>query len=326
MDDYLKIKELLLDGYFENLIKNEDNYRTPKSIINSISIIFHGYEMEKEGNTSALEELKTIINKIGYINNFHLHSAYNMIDTEDDYRTLINQIDYLLEYNGIWDINFFLQKNHLNRDNLIAKKQEILQEAYPTQKDLEAKRNIEIKKSKEEKEKQYNDYYRKKVIYSNKDIKKYLSPSSFINKESVNIDLIEYPILLKLYKDNQLCSIKKVKGDLRGTLHKYNLSKGYDDFSIVNIPSKIFDDLHVEALIMYRPLYMSTYITPPSSANYRSIEQIRKRFSGELGVSFIRKIVDKYNVPSYKFDNGAEIVHRDLLDKSIHQYYEDEKK
>ena len=292
-------------------------------------LLLTAFELEKENKIDSLKELKSITNNIDILEPILTYGISHVLKTfgktYKQYDTFQNSIDFLLQYNGLWNVEYFLKFNGLSKDKLNKLKDEIKKEFYPSENEINLK-NIEYKaKRAKEKEELLKKYYEKKVVYTSTDIKKYLSEEVFISSNMVNVDLVEYPILIKVFKNDELLGIKKEFSSLRNKLKVLSKTFDFDDYSIVHIPRNKIDDLQIEAYIKYKIKYLPPTISSSDCGNYKSLQQLKKRFSDDFDIRTIRKIIDLYKVPNYSFNNGLEIIHRDLFDEALKKFYDSKK-
>ena len=78
-------------------------------------------------------------------------------------------------------------------------------------------------------------------------------------------------------------------------------------------------------IIKYKVKYLPTTIASSNCGNYKSFQQLKKRFAEDFDIRMIRKIIDLYNVPNYRFNKGLEIIHRDLFDEALNKFYDEKK-
>lgn len=292
-------------------------------------LLLTAFEIEKENKIDSVKELRKIESNINYLNSLmgygNMDSLKYVEKTHHHYQSIQNTIDFVLKYNGIWNIEYFLDHHRLSKERILKLREEVESEFYPSENEIK-KKSLEHKGKKEkEREEFLEKYYEKKVVYTPFDIKKYLSEDSFINSIKVNEDLIEYPVLIKIFKNGELLGIKKEFSNIKNKLKALSKTFDFDDYSLVHIPRNKIDDLQIEAFIKYKIKYLPTTVASSNCGNYKSLQQLKKRFSEDFDIRMIRKIIDLYNVPNYRFNNGLEIIHRDLFDEALNKFYDEKK-
>ncbi len=291
------------------------------------NLLLTAFEIEKENKTDSVKELRKIENNINYLNSLmgygNMDSLKFIEKNHHNYQSIQNTIDFVLDYKGIWNIEYFLEHHRLSKEEIIKLREEVESEFYPSENEIKEK-NLKYKVKKEkEREVFLEKYYEKKIMYTISDINKYLSENSFISAVKVNEDLIEYPILIKILKNGELLGIKKEFSNIKNKLKVLSKTFDFDDYSIVHIPRNKIDDLQIEAFIKYKVKYLPTTIASSNCGNYKSFQQLKKRFSEDFDIRKKKKIIDLFNVPNYRFNNGLEIVHRDLFDEALKKFYDE---
>lgn len=307
--------QYFMENYLVNKIKEE------------VKNHFTAYELEKKGYGSALDDLIKI--------NSILTSRYEMIpylgySSSSDYSTIKEikeNIKFLSNYQGSWNLDYFYEYHKISYKELVEHYNEIESKIFPTpEQEFSQSRETEKRKEKE-KEEFIKRYYEKKVTFTEKDFKKYLKKESFFSKKQVDERGLSYPIILRLYKNEQLIFISKVKQNLMTRIDNYRKNKDFDDYSVSYVPESIIDDLHAKANIEYLLASTTMGITNMNSCGlYRTLNQVKTRYKGDFDLRIIRKIIEKYNVPYYRLPSGSEICHRDKFDEALKKYYDNYQK
>lgn len=320
-------EKLSLEEIQKILVENIKNYgfrHMSKSINEYLNEMFSALKMIEEGEGNHIAELLEVDRRYENIRNVEMYPR----QLRDEFnQKKIDDIEYVLNYDGVWNKEYFYEKYYLTEDDLKKQKESIRKELYPSDSELRDRDIERIKKQKAEKEEYIEKYYEKKAQLTSKDIKDYLKKELFFSEKEVNEENVSYPLVVKLYKDDKIVHIYKVAQNLMQSISLQRKNKDFDDYSIALVKENIIDELILDEKINKYPYLLNkSTITMKNIGTYRTVNQVKKRYQNDFNLKFIKKIINDYHVPHYSGVNIDLIINRDLFDQALRDYYKEEDK
>ena len=207
----------------------------------------------------------------------------------------------------------------LNQEVLDKFKKDLTDALNPSEEIIrERRKEREIVRS-IEREKANEVYKQLHVTITPDDVNKYLTPKKFLPKKKILKDDINYPVLMFFYKNGELIDIRKESLSLDKKLRILTKTVDFDEYKVLEVPKDGTNELFYEALIKFRPKNPLKALSLYPAANYKTMNDVKRKYFGKLKLKKIMKIIELHSVPIHSFDNGLIIVHRDLLDKAIQE-------
>lgn len=245
----------------------------------------------------------------------YLHEGYS------DTNIIVKKLKFVINYEGPWNAEKILEEIGWSKERLDEVLNEV-QNDFPKYKD-----KMKIKKKKQQ-EDYIKKYYEAKRTLTEEDINLFLNCtlkkeiSSKINKDIIDVTAIEYPILVFMYKNDKIISIRKVTKNLEISMINYKKTMDFDTYAYIYINENIINDIFAEALIRYNPINMAANAINISNSIYRTLEQIKKRYKDNASVNLriIKNVINIYHIPIYYLNNGQGIIDKDIFDKELSKY------
>lgn len=322
MEEVNKFIEFCLENQEKLNIVNQYDY--PGKTVD-LKVFFEIAKLiyKKENTQYLIDELskiKEILINISVDNYTYNHSYYEFIEERYEYYNKFTEdMEYLENYNGFWNINYFIQFYRLDEDYIKEYKEKVRKKYVPS---FVEKAELQQKKIAIEKinfEKFKKDYESKKNNLSKLNINKYEKLE--INGENIDIMNIHYPIIIKFIKNNEVISINKCGLNLPKFFQNNSVSE-FDNFKIVHVEDEIIDDLIIEYKIKYNPFYNTKGIVQDIKKvyKYRNENQVKRYYKNMYDLAAIKKIVNLYEVSTFTFDSGTKIYNRYELEEAIKKH------
>lgn len=264
---------------------------------------------------NILKNLGTELNDLSYFVQNPYEPNYNYIDK------IKEKLEYIVNYKGVWDINSILNHFEFTMKEILAYISELDKYMETIQKEMQENRKENMKQIIEK-------YYETKRVLSKEDLDKFFK-IDFVNNMSPKIDKdiidsrdINYPLLVCLYKNDELISLHKVIKNIESSLVNYKKSKDFNMYSYIHVNEKNIEDILTEAFVRFNPSQMYSHAITNKNSLYRTLNQIKQRYKDDNRVNLrvIKNVIELYKIPKYNLNNDSVVVDRDLFDECMNKY------
>ena len=278
-------------------------------IAKSMKLIIEVYEEDRQGNKESFEEvLKLIKSYRRIVNILNFENQLSNINP-NTYEEILGEISYWESYEGIGKKYY-----RINKEKLEKLKLDLNNEINPPEEVIKRRLRVKELEKAQERQKANSVYDDLKISITSKDIEKYLSEMNFLSDDKVSSNKIKYPALVFFYKEGDLIEIRRESVDLG---KKLDGNIDFDEIKVMEIPKKKINELFYEALIKFRPKNPLKSLALYQAPNYKTFNEVKRKYFGKLTPKKIMKIIETHDVPIYYFDNGLVLIHRDELAKAI---------